>query len=387
MKNISLILIGTLLVICSCSLEKSNKYLVLNPTGKKLSFELDSITSNLSTGLQYVNEGEPYLVNANWSTNSLQIYSFKTKKLKKNIYFPYEGPNGIDNLFGFHVKNLKEIYLFPQLIPQIIVADTSGKVNKRIDYVVPGGHRNAFIHNIYFQSPPIISDNSILVKTHLEGNLREITQKDIDNKYILYNISLNDGQVSLTGPKYPSDYMPNGMKHFDSSSTKGKSKYVFSFFGDHRVFYIDKLGEELKSKIVKSKYLDDVLPNFPLEGERLDTQKYLLTTSHYESIIYDHYRNIYYRFAYPTLNVNSEQELSDLRFASNEFVIMVLDENLNIITERYFEGGTYLPNNIFITEEGLYISINHPRSKWNEENKMSFELLSLTNNKIQENTK
>jgi len=112
-----------------------------------------------------------------------------------------------------------------------------------------------------------------------------------------------------------------------------------------------------------------------------------LTTSHYESIIYDHYRNIYYRFAYPTLNVNSEQKLSDLRFASNEFVIMVLDENLNIITERYFEGGTYLPNNIFITEEGLYISINHPRSKWNEENKMSFELLSLTNNKIQENTK
>jgi hypothetical protein len=56
---------------------------------------------------------------------------------------------------------------------------------------------------------------------------------------------------------------------------------------------------------------------------------------------------------------------------------MVFDEDLNLITERLFEGGTYLPDNSFVGEKGLYLSINHPNNPQNKEDLMKFELVEL----------
>jgi len=57
--------------------------------------------------------------------------------------------------------------------------------------------------------------------------------------------------------------------------------------------------------------------------------------------------------------------------------VMVFDENLNLITERLFEGETYWPDNSFVGEKGLYLSINHPDNPENKEDQMSFELIEL----------
>ncbi|WP_439475063.1 hypothetical protein [Algoriphagus formosus] len=48
-----------------------------------------------------------------------------------------------------------------------------------------------------------------------------------------------------------------------------------------------------------------------------------------------------------------------------------------MITESYFEGGIYFPNNHFITEKGLYLSTNNPENPDAEEDAFRFELIEL----------
>jgi len=66
-----------------------------------------------------------------------------------------------------------------------------------------------------------------------------------------------------------------------------------------------------------------------------------------------------------------------LRTAPGPFVIMVLDNDLNVIGESYFEKGIYLPSNFFINEEGLFISLNHPDNPENSEEYFRFQKFFL----------
>ena len=66
-----------------------------------------------------------------------------------------------------------------------------------------------------------------------------------------------------------------------------------------------------------------------------------------------------------------------LRQFPKEFSIMILDNELNIIGETLMEGDKYVPNNMFVTEDGLYISVNHPDNPDNREDFLSFALLVL----------
>src|SRR5690606_14432114 len=108
--------------------------------------------------------------------------------------------------------------------------------------------------------------------------------------------------------------------------------------------------------------------------------EYFFAKSRYESMIHDPYRNVFYRFAFPTVAVESDEELRALRSSPGAFVVMVLDEDLNILTEKRFEAGTYLPSNFFVGEKGLYLSLNHPDGPENKEDRLTFELIRLGSN-------
>lgn len=114
------------------------------------------------------------------------------------------------------------------------------------------------------------------------------------------------------------------LKFFEPSIVFHEDFIVYSIHGNHRLFR-QTINGNLETFEGKSQFLHVGLPLFPLEGERLETQKYLLATSRYESLIYDTYREIYYRFAYPTLPIANEDDLRGLRENPGPFVIQVFD--------------------------------------------------------------
>lgn len=362
-----------LLALVSCS-EKVEVTKSLKPSGQIFTIDIDERTPNASLGLAAF---EDYLFNIVWEHNEIQIFDINQKKLAKRLNFDSEGDQGIGQLFGFHVHNLDSIYLFGQSLPMIYLTDTSGIVKQQLKYALPDGYSSAFVHPSYYVSPPIVSGGELLVKTHVQGNYREFTNERLSESHMVYAVNLTNGQVRFVNHLYPKDYLAEGLKHFEPSIAKGKDKIVYSLFGDHRLFFASSFDEELTSKAAPSQYLDARLKLFPSGGERLETMQYMSTSSRYDNLVYDPYRNLYYRFAYPTLDISDLNEIQRLRTAPGPFVIMVLDDELNLLGETYFEAGLYLPNNFFIHKDGLYLSINHPDNPENDEDMFKFELLTL----------
>lgn len=98
---------------------------------------------------------------------------------------------------------------------------------------------------------------------------------------------------------------------------------------------------------------------------------------HYESLDIDPYRNVFIRFAFHEFEPDESIAINDMRNYSGPFSIQVFDSELNLISETAFEANQYHPFDYFITENGIYLSINHPLNHKNKEDEMNFELLKF----------
>ncbi len=149
-------------------------------------------------------------------------------------------------------------------------------------------------------------------------------------------------------------------------------------FADHNLYYADSENSKLKKKGARSRFLTDEFENYPSSGNRLESYKYLSVSQHYESLIYDRYRKVFYRFCYPKVDLEDETDIMKSRLFPSLFSIMILDDNLNIVGETLFNDEKLLANNAFVAKEGLYISLNHTDNSKNNEDYLTFQLFELS---------
>ncbi len=318
------------------------------------------------------------LFNSNWNNNSLQIYDLDEQKLVKELRFEREGDQGAA-LGHFHVQSLDSIFIFPERSPFIILTDTSGRIKSRIRFSLPEGYPMIFVHNSYYVSPPQIDGNELIVKARADVRVTEVAPEKLDSIALFVAINLETGVSRLLPQGFPNDYLSNGAKQLEFSAVNLTDRSVVSFMGDHRLYRSSPSSSAWEVKDAPSQYLDETMPAFPKDVDGREFNKYFFAKSRYESLIFDPYRKVYYRFAYPTVSVETDDELKALRASPGEFVVMVLDDELNLLTEKKFDAGKYLPSNFFVGEKGLYLSVNHPDNPENKEDSLVFELIGLKN--------
>lgn len=348
----------------------------LAPGNEILSLPLNDQTPNISVGLQYFQGEETYLFNANSNTNAIQIYDLGNQSLVKELIFEREGDQGIV-LAYFHVQSLDSIFVFPPFGNQFILTDTSGKVKNRIRFDLPDGYSTLFVHNSYYVSPPKVMGNELVAKLRADGRISDFTQTQLDTISLAAAINLETGSVRLLPQRFPKDYLSTGQKQLEYSFHQDEDQMTVSFLGDHRIYYYSANSAEATSTEAKSQFLDEVMPSFAKDTDSRGFAEYSSAKSRYESLIFDPFRRVYYRFAFPTVTIENDDQLRALRATPGAFVVMVLDEKGKVLTERKFEGGTYYPSNYFVGEKGLYLSINHPENPKNEEDQFQFELIKL----------
>lgn len=380
MKNRLLLnFLPCLFIFFSCN-KSSDKELAFElRSAGEINLSIDETTPDFSMGLQYVESERELLFNINWNTNSLQIYDLENGDLIKTVQMEKEGDRGVGEVMAFHVHTMDSIFVFPFGGTEFSLVDANGDVINRFKYPLPGNHTSGFVHNISYVSPPVIRGKEIFLKTmpSIVSNYREMTNEMLAKSHLVFKLDLDSLMPQLLPQHYPADYLSNGFKRFEFSSAQGNGKIVYSFFGDHHLYWAEDYGSSLEKVEGKSSYLKDVLPLFPIEGTFLESQKYSTASARYENLIYDVYREVFYRFAYPELEVNTEEELRALRSNPGPFVVMVFDQDLKLLGEKYFEGGKYLPMNAFVGKKGLYISTNNPDNSENKENQMEFEVFEI----------
>lgn len=365
-------------LVFSCQTQDAEKFKMveLSPTGELISLPLNDQTPNISVGLQYFQADKPLLFNANWNTNSIQIYDLGKQSLVKELSFEREGDQGIEVGY-FHVVSLDSILIFPPFGNQFILTDTSGKVKNRIRFELPTGYSNLFVHNSYYISPPKVVGKELVAKLRADRRFSDFTQAQLDTIALAAAVNLESGSVSLLPQRFPKDYLSTGQKQLEYSIHHDGQQMTVSFLGDHRIYQYPANSADATSTQAKSQFLEEVMPSFAKDIDSRGFAEYSSAKSRYESLIFDSFRKVYYRFAFPTVTIENDDQLRALRTTPGDFVVMVLDERGEVLTERKFEGGIYYPSNYFVGEKGLYLSINHPENPKNVEDDFQFELIRL----------
>lgn len=109
--------------------------------------------------------------------------------------------------------------------------------------------------------------------------------------------------------------------------------------------------------------------------------KLMCEIPYYGDIIYDEYRQLYYRIAYPKDSLKEGESLSDMmQSGRTRFSIIILDKDLNVVGETMFPENLYRSNLYYIEKDGLYISSNHYKNSHYNEDNLSFDRFIVTEN-------
>ena len=125
----------------------------------------------------------------------------------------------------------------------------------------------------------------------------------------------------------------------------------------------------------KSRYLKSIRPRV-YEANGFDWLRESKGGPKYHNIMYDKYRDVYYRIAeFPYEFKANESPFDDPK--GREFSVIVFDKDFNIIGETKFPGNKYFYKMSFVGRDGLYISENNLANPEFDENKLVFACFKL----------
>jgi hypothetical protein len=182
------------------------------------------------------------------------------------------------------------------------------------------------------------------------------------------------------------DFRTRNIDHFavDYSRCFDGKRIIYSFANQEEI-YVASLNDSLIQKVpAKSRYINDVKKYTPSRKltDRAQLNKYECEHPFYGNLIYDKYREVYYRIAYPPTNMDEELKqninLIDVwRFGRKDFSIIILDKDFQVVGETLFKDYAYSSRMLLVSKEGLYMYNNAFLKPDYEEDALRFRLLKL----------
>lgn len=350
-------------------------------TDKYLQFKIDTLTSLVSDYLYFYQDSyqkQDVLLSLNQYNNEIQAFDINTEQSLFKLVIDDEHFNQTGLLMGTALKSVDSIFLFSEVPSTVFLTNKSKSFFKTYDFDNLKEYYGPVVSSAYFNSTPLIYNNKMTFKTFVGGNYTNFDENDLYKQKLLVELDLTNGSFEFLPFTFPQDYWLSGKKHIEFSFTGDLDKrIVFSFWGSHNIYYTE--NNTVKAVNAKSKFIEDNLPNIPLEGTREDRRNYMALSSHYGSIVYDPFRDVFYRLCYPYQEAESTDQIIRKARYPNKFSIMLLSSKLEIIDEILFENNIeLLPSNLFVSSHGLYISSAHPDNPNSNEDSLSFRLLKVT---------
>lgn len=378
---VTFVLIYFSLFLLSCDNEEKKFLVELKQTDDFCSFVIPDDVKFSSLCVQLFSDGEKeYLAYKNEFEQEILFYELVSEKMVKRITFPKEGQNSITGGFlGFHVQNLDNIYI-PSLYQNIIyVSDSIGNIKRTINFEKTNLGKKLIPFIPGMNGEMVFIDNKLYIPQTVNPMLGDKIIDESPVGAVIDTLSGNNISLPMRFPRL--------ITHNDIGTMAGTGlnynrcfdgkHFVYSFYYTDVVYVADINHQNIEEYIIKSVYVDGVeVPNRKLTTSR-DVQKYNVEHSRYGRIHYDKYRDVYYRIVYPANNYD-EKSSDILRLGKKNFSIIILDKEFNIIGETLFPDDLYVPELLFVTKEGLFISTNNERNSEFDEELLKFERIELS---------
>jgi hypothetical protein len=370
----------------------------LQLTGNHLSFELDGTTKYLIKSLYLYADSTSteYLTFQNYINNEILFYDLKTCKLSHKLQVANSGPDGVRRFIGYYIKTLNEIYLTESAMPQMAVVDGRGKIIRKIRYLeTPTGTLlMPYTAQTNFYHPMVFIDNKIYITQPHNPYASKNPNDMFNNSPVCMAIDAATGSVEPLPFTMPNDIVRGedfgvtsmGIELYFSRCFDGE-QFVYSFYFKENIYVTDIAHQQIKEIPAKSKYIDKFAKMQRPSNVWL-AMKRECEIPMYGNLIYDPYREVYYRVARPEASIGEDinpQELKSyqelVECGCKVFSIVILNKNFEVIGETLFPEYTYVSTCMFVHKEGLYISTSHFKNPNFNENELSFDCFQLVENK------
>ncbi|MCH7408553.1 DUF4221 domain-containing protein [Belliella sp. DSM 111904] len=378
---------------------------MLNPKNFSLLFLLIISCKNVEEKLDYESElilKEQFVINlddktdynfyyyevVNWQNkeclavinqvnNSLDFYDLDIGEKVKTIPIPMDGPFGLGYVQGFTYVNSDSVFLYKRgTFRGSILIDSSGEVqNSYFPGIKEQSAKDLVNHVSIPKNPTYFKNNKLhFISYPLEDN----QNPDNFHKNVLHAGRFGLDSLSISFEK-ASGFPPIFWNKTWNSPSCSVSRvlgendnWVYSWDLLDSLFVFDFEHQSRESYYVKSKLrpskLDFAEFSFPNDA---------MGSNLYYSIKYDKYRDCYYRIYFVKPKVKVEEIPGIHRFDFFPFVIMVLDKNFNVISEKYFPSKMYKPTQSFVGEKGFYLPLSNGLNPDLKENKILYELYQI----------
>ena len=393
MRNLFLIILTTICLL-SCTSSKENnsiQYIKSLVESKKVTLPIDENTYYLSQSIfQFEENNKEYLFFGNFEKkqHEILIYDIEHQNLHKRIPLEKEGPNGIPTIWGCIPFFDSNNFLFSQHnAGRVTVADGEGNVLRRYN-IRQTTKKNALwadcrFGTSFFHTPSFCKDSIAYFSNGIFRHYMIGQRMNRENWKVvpMFNsLNLKNGHVGTLPINYPDIFEDDvkvpagGGYNFTYDYNYKEGRLVCSLTGYDSIMVSDDL-KQVRWHNGKSRYLKSIRPRV-YEANGFDWLRESKGGPKYHNIMYDKYRDVYYRIAeFPYEFKANESPFDDLK--GREFSVIVFDKDFNIIGETKFPGNKYFYKMSFVGRDGLYISENNLANPEFDENKLVFACFKL----------
>lgn len=318
--------------------------------------------------------GKEYLSFLNYRTNQILFYDLNSTDFLFKLDLYAEGPNGILQPTGLYVKDFDNIFVSSYAYTGLVKVDSTRRIVQKIPYGKTSSGYNVlptYTPSSHPYNPPVFI-----------GDKLYITQKATAHFFPLAETPLT---VAVDTVRKQCEALPltfaalteEALQANDNSFSRefNGTEFVYSFYVDEDIIVTPADHSEIKRIKVKSKYIDT--PTAKQEdGEQ--GPKLNLELARYGDLVYDPYREVYYRFAYPKTTLEDGiRWWGKAVYGRKKFSVIILDKDFQVIGETLFPEAVYNSYAFFVHKDGLYISRDYQMIYDQSEDYMTFELFNL----------
>lgn len=349
----------SLFILSACEKAEKNKSYQLIRSEHTLAFALDEQTKNVTPFLSYYRDkkGKEYIVLQSYSmqfrSNKFYFYDKDSQKLAFKIEPEREGPNGVGRIVGCYIQDWDSLYLTSLFEPEIIRINKNCQIQEKINYEKADDGTRLYYDCFGSFKPATLIGRDL----YIYSSPNRLIEKD----YVSATINLDTKEIKALPFVYP-DYPGSSvkLKRYGLEGSYSRSfdgeRFVYSFIYDESVYVANIAHDSIRKVPVKSEYIDQIQLPDELTAQAIDFCQNAL----YGNLIYDPYREVFYRIAYPATTIEKGVRAMELsEYGRKNFSIIILDKELNKLGETLFPDYTYNSRQLLVLPDGLYLCNSH----------------------------
>ena len=397
MKECALLMTLSILCLCACQTKTDTptvSYDIELIETKKITLPVDENTYYLSKSIfQFEEDNKEYLLFGNLEKrqHELLIYDIEKQNLHKRIPLEKEGPNGVPGIWGcIPFFDSKTFLVSQHNSGRMSIIDGEGIVVQKYSmrqFSDKTKRRGLWVDSrfgvSFFYTPSFIKDSIVYFSNgiFIQYKINQRLDREVWKTIPMFNsLNLKNGHIHTLPIKYPDIFEDDvkvpagGGYEFTYDYNYKQERLVCSLTGYDSIMVTDDL-KQVRWYNGKSRYLKSMRPKV-YEADGFDWLREATENPAYHNIMYDKYRDVYYRIVELPYELKQNESPFDTP-KGREFSIIIFDKDLNIIGETKFPGNKYLYKMSFVGRDGLYISENNLANPEFDEDKLVFACFAL----------